>query len=281
MAGGGGPGGAGGGVCAGERLLLTNCTIAANSGGKGGVGGFSYYYNTSNGGNGGGIYSYSTNEAIVACTVASNSVGLGGYGTNGIGGGICSAAVGGPVLLDDIVTLNIGDSPDVAGAFQSLGDNLIGATNGSSGFSAPGDLVGSTNLLLNPKLGPLADNGGPTLTMALLPGSPAIDAGSAVGGPATDQRGVPRPQGPSVDIGAFEFQYPQFAPATIENGKNCRLKLVELEPNQAFTVQASFDLVNWFAVTNFMASSNGVFECVDPIPGDAQLRFYRLKSGVP
>lgn len=53
-------------------------------------------------------------------------------------------------------------------------------------------------------LGPLADNGGPTRTQALLAGSPAIDAGSATGAPATDQRGLPRVG--AVDIGAYELQ---------------------------------------------------------------------------
>jgi hypothetical protein len=57
----------------------------------------------------------------------------------------------------------------------------------------------------DPKLGPLADNGGPTLTMALLPGSPAIDAGNTSLAPATDQRGFPRPAGLAADIGAFEY----------------------------------------------------------------------------
>ena len=57
-------------------------------------------------------------------------------------------------------------------------------------------------------LGPLANNGGPTFTQALLPGSPAINAGVAVPGVTTDQRGVSRPQGTAPDIGAFELQMP-------------------------------------------------------------------------
>ena len=57
----------------------------------------------------------------------------------------------------------------------------------------------------DPMLGPLADNGGPTQTMALLPGSPAIDA-AVCPPPETDQRGVTRPQGPLCDIGAYEVQ---------------------------------------------------------------------------
>ena len=52
--------------------------------------------------------------------------------------------------------------------------------------------------------GPLAENGGPTLTHALLAGSPAINAGDDSACPATDQRGVARPQGPHCDIGSVE-----------------------------------------------------------------------------
>ena len=52
----------------------------------------------------------------------------------------------------------------------------------------------------------LANNGGPTLTHALLAGSPAIDAADNAVCPATDQRGVARPQGPGCDIGAFELE---------------------------------------------------------------------------
>jgi beta-glucanase (GH16 family) len=66
---------------------------------------------------------------------------------------------------------------------------------------AAADLVG-----VDPMLGPLADNGGPTLTHALLAGSPAIDAADGAASPATDQRGVARPQGAGFDIGAFELE---------------------------------------------------------------------------
>src|SRR5690606_23632283 len=63
---------------------------------------------------------------------------------------------------------------------------------------------GGGNLDQNPLLGPLADNGGDTLTHALLSGSPATDTGGAAVCPATDQRGAPRPQGAGCDIGAYE-----------------------------------------------------------------------------
>jgi hypothetical protein len=63
---------------------------------------------------------------------------------------------------------------------------------------------------VDPKLGALADNGGPTQTRELLPGSPAIDAvvASGAGCPATDQRGVSRPNGAACDIGAYEHAPP-------------------------------------------------------------------------
>ena len=70
------------------------------------------------------------------------------------------------------------------------------------------DFSGEGNITADPKLGTLADNGGPTKTCALLPGSSAINKGNNDGAPQTDQRGVKRPQpkGGIVDIGAFEAE---------------------------------------------------------------------------
>ncbi len=85
--------------------------------------------------------------------------------------------------------------------------NLIGANGnaGISGFSlGASDIVPSPGVLITDILAPLADNGGPTLTHALVTGSPAIDATPLPGCPAEDQRGVSRPQGTLCDIGAFE-----------------------------------------------------------------------------
>ena len=70
----------------------------------------------------------------------------------------------------------------------------------SCGSTRAGDRAG-----VDPQLGPLADNGGPTDTIALMAGSPAIDAGAAC--PATDQRGLTRAQGTTCDAGAFESAF--------------------------------------------------------------------------
>src|SRR5262249_12782535 len=76
------------------------------------------------------------------------------------------------------------------GTVTSNGHNLLGNTTDATGFTGTGDLTG-----LNPMLAALADNGGPTRTMKLLPGSPAIDAGVAAGA-TFDQRGKPRYEHP-------------------------------------------------------------------------------------
>jgi hypothetical protein len=78
------------------------------------------------------------------------------------------------------------------------GYNLDSGT--SCSFATENNSLSSTN----PMLGPLADNGGPTKTHALLEGSPTIDKGNSFGATA-DQRSVSRPLGPASDIGSFEF----------------------------------------------------------------------------
>jgi hypothetical protein len=101
----------------------------------------------------------------------------------------------------------------VVGIFESQGHNLIGV-GGGIGFvnGVNGDLVGTFLDPLDPKLGPLANNGGPTQTQALLAGSPTIDRGDNTDLLPTDQRGAGFPRIKDgnadgiarVDIGAFE-----------------------------------------------------------------------------
>jgi hypothetical protein len=102
----------------------------------------------------------------------------------------------------------LSDNLNLAGTLQncsgtlptSEGHNLEdGDTCGLNSVTGDGDLINT-----NPLLGPLADNGGPTRTHALLEDSPAIDMADDVDCPALDQRGTPRPRGDACDIGSFE-----------------------------------------------------------------------------
>ncbi len=192
--------GAGGGVENSGTLLITNTTIAENGvSGQNGVGG--------------GIDDEGT-LTTVNTTIAENSVTAGGSG-----GGF-KLGKGSATLVNTIVALNtagISQASDIAlGSFgisvsSSSANNLIG-TGGAGGLTSGtnGNQVG----VANPGLASsLANNGGPTLTIALLSGSPAIDAGSTtVSGvtvPTTDQRGALRGPaglhaGPTVDLGAYE-----------------------------------------------------------------------------
>ena len=97
---------------------------------------------------------------------------------------------------------------DVSGIFTSNGYNLIGSSTGSTGFDETiGDLVGTSDNPIDPRLAPLDFNGGSTQNFALLPDSPAIDAGDPTildTDPTTDQRGLSRVSNGRADIGAFE-----------------------------------------------------------------------------
>ncbi len=120
---------------------------------------------------------------------------------------------------------SISESPDISGTFISYGFNLIGIKDGSTGFTLTTDKKGTVASPLNPKfdLKGLRNNGGPTQTIALQTGSPAIDKGtnaSLIGTLTTDQRGAGYPRkfdntsvpnatgGNGTDIGAFERQGP-------------------------------------------------------------------------
>jgi uncharacterized repeat protein (TIGR01451 family) len=106
----------------------------------------------------------------------------------------------GEVSLRNTIIANNGDSNNFVltpgSVFTSLGNNLSNQWNGMA--------IQSSDLTADPRLGPLANNGGSTLSHVLLTGSVAIDAGHSATCPATDQRGVLRPQGTGCDIGALE-----------------------------------------------------------------------------
>ena len=154
---------------------IINCTIGAN--GTAGLGG--------------GIYfdaSGSADLTIINVTIAFNAADQ--------GGGIYHTSDGDLHIGNTIVAKNTATTagPDVFGGVDDLGSNLVTDTSGSTGF---GSVISS-----DPKLSPLANNGGPTKTYALLRGSPAIDAADSASAPKFDQRGILR--GSRPDIGAYE-----------------------------------------------------------------------------
>jgi hypothetical protein len=122
---------------------------------------------------------------------------------------------------------------DVDGPVLSLGYNLVGQADGSTGW-VDTDLQGTSDHPLDPVLGPLQDNGGPTFTHALLVGSPALDAGDPTVFNTVDQRGTVRGFfARPTDIGAFEAgettQFRLVAPASVMAGKPFDLTVVALD----------------------------------------------------
>jgi hypothetical protein len=160
---------------------------------------------------GGGVTATAGATVTIAnSTIANNSTGWDGGAVEYL-----RPAFGSYLSLFDTIVANnsaTDQGPDAAGALTSQGHNLIGIGDAASGFD-PSDLAGSGDQPLDPVLGPLQDNGGPTLTMALLPGSPAVDAGDNTNAPDFDQRGpgFDRIVGGTIDIGAYEAQ---IGPAT-------------------------------------------------------------------
>jgi hypothetical protein len=204
----------GGGIRNEGTLTIENSTISGNSARVGAgvsnpAGGALTIENSTITGNpavsGGGVHN-NGNLAIKNSTFTAN--------TAAHGGGIFISANAPTTLENSIVALNTATyNPDIQGVVTSASHNLIGNA-GSSGIT---DGVNSNIVNPNPglELDPdgkpkLADNGGPSRTIALTAGSPAIDAASGAISPATDQRGVPRPQGTAHDIGAYEYDYPVF-----------------------------------------------------------------------
>ncbi len=115
-------------------------------------------------------------------------------------------------LSNSIVANTTSNDPatvsDVSGAIKSLGHNLIGKKDHGTGWISS-DLTGTIAHPLDAKISPLGNYGGPTPTQYLLPGSPALNAGSVSlipAGVTMDQRGFNRVVGGKVDIGAFQSQ---------------------------------------------------------------------------
>ena len=216
----------GGGIfCKTGGLAMKRCTLSNNISSDGGAGLFTsalapsqienstFDGNRAVGGFGGGILAEGE-VTLTACTLTR------GY-AHRAGGGIAALGYQGTLITLRNCIVSGNEHADVCGSghrsvpgIVSGGYNLVGTLfyNPDLVNGTRGDLVGFTD----PKLSPLKDNGGPTPTMALRRGSPALDRGLSFG-LATDQRGfartvdhpflgVPRGSGDETDIGAFELQ---------------------------------------------------------------------------
>lgn len=190
-------------------------------------------FNQNSAGQGGAIYNNTGGLIIRSCTIVGNSASIPIGGGGNLGGGVVAinGTNGQTQMENTIVVGNVsaGTAPDVAGAINSLGHNLLGSTDNTGGLFGPDDQNGIT--LAQANLDALNDNGGFTPTMRPKPGSFAIDKGKlttdASGQPANvDQRGAARqadrpesnaPGGDGSDIGAVELGAPQTGPTFTVN----------------------------------------------------------------
>lgn len=267
-------GGSDGGIAAGGALgasngivSLVNCTLSGNQA-RGGSGASANRYGGRGGdGFGGGVFVRGAEVSFANCTVFQNQAigGDGGWGSiiNGSSGMGLGAGVYGP----DGANLSNTLMQDSRGALASLGHNLLESTNGFLAI-LPSDLVDPD---LSRGLGPLQDNGGSTLTHALLGNSHAIDGGSLDGTPVRDQRGVIRPAGAACDIGAYEFV--GASRAALTEGNHVQVDFL-IWTNQSFPVQATVDLIHWDTVGTIPPSSTGQTSFQDT--ADLKQRFFRL-----
>lgn len=262
-------------------------TVYGGPGGPGGQGGPSY---------GGSIYNVHGNFSAINATFANGSA-LGGaagiagqagaFGTGNMGpgsagsafGGNLAHAVGGFALKNCIV------------ANPMAGGNYWGGTISDSGHNLSSDVtvsfINSTSFTnTNPNLGSLADNGGTTLTVALLFASPAIRAGDSSGAPSTDQRGQSR-KALQIDIGAFETaEIPSGLPSLLAGwplpgSAAFRLTFTNI-PGTSFSVWSSTNLLlqsnNWSFLGFAREIAPGQFQFNDPGSSNRPQEFYRVQS---
>lgn len=302
--GGGGTGGSGGGLYCPGFFQSIACTFTANAagiggnGGQGGRGGSSLGTqgeaggqggsggNGGSGGGGGGATTWGSSslQNVLAAQNASAAGGLAGVGgAGGIGRPSGSSGYPGSGGLD-------GSGPDLLGSFTSNGHNLIGLADGNSGFTdgVLGDIVGS-GTPLNPLVGPLANNGGPTFTCALLAGSPALDTGDdtildAPFGLTIDQRGLSRKSGSHVDIGALEVQWasnPICVAACISATDGAVQMTLTNIPGASLTILAatnpSLPVSTWTVLGPMFEVAPGQFQFIDPASTNLPQRIYRVR----
>jgi CSLREA domain-containing protein len=222
-------GGFGAGLCMTTgTVTVSNSTFSRNTTGNGGngsgVAGMP-------GGDGGGISASAGNLTLNNVTISENATGSGGTGTpagaGGSGGGI-SRAVAIVNLRNTVIANNTvaagGANPDCSGALTSQGFNILKNGTGCTGLTegSNNDRVGVDPML---DAAGLADNGGPTQTITLLTGSPAIDTGDNALCETVDQRGQARPTDgdrngtATCDRGALEITF--CGDLVVQSGEGC------------------------------------------------------------
>jgi hypothetical protein len=241
-----GSGGIGGGIVNFGKLTMNGSTLSANSTGRGGFGAAGGHPTGSGsngsasaggfGGSGGGLYlDSSSSTTLTDDTITANAASAGGTGPGGTGGGGDGGGVwhfDGLFQLSFVTVTNNSAARSTGGIDNDFGTVTEANSIISSNTAGPGQTLNCTtgqvtdegnNVVFgdnscpgtngDPKLGALTPaNGGPAPTMALQPGSAAIDRVPIMQCPVTtDQRGVSRPQGSACDAGAYEVAAPNVA----------------------------------------------------------------------
>jgi hypothetical protein len=247
------------------ELMIVNCTLANNSA-RGGTS--SPMPEQLAGGNepaGGAIYSAGGTGSLLNVTVANNQAVPGESRLPAFGSSIAVAS--GRVAVTNTILLVETSQTNIWGTIVDGGHNI--SSDASAGFTARGSRNNT-----DPLLGPLADNGGPTLTMALLPGSPAIDSGDGSICLPSDQRGVSRPQGLRCDIGAFELQ-----PAFVVYYASSKVKIeYRTLPERRHRLVVSTDLIEWTPLVEATSYANGVVLFEDAGSAGKEWQFYKVQS---
>lgn len=192
----------------GTDLTLVRSTVSGNTSNTFGVaysigGGNLTIVNSTIADNAGGGVEFLDGSCVIRSTTITGNDGL-GYSGGAYAFGTTPITITNSIVAGQVNALY---GADVIGGFTSAGHNLIGSFDptGATGFAAGvnGDQVGTPGAPIDPLVGPLGDNGGPTFTRIPLAGSPAVDAGDQVVFEPTDQRGVVRTAG-TVNIGSVE-----------------------------------------------------------------------------
>jgi sugar lactone lactonase YvrE len=211
----------------------------------------------------GGAAIYSSNSlTLVNCTIASNAI-------------ISAANTAAAITIETNAVAQLSScllsgnlQGNLAGSIVDHGFNL------SSDHSVLLSATGSRNDV-DPKLGDFGDHGGGVPTLALLPGSPAIDAITSGPCPDTDQRGVPRPIGAGCDIGAFEFESVPAPILSLDLSGMFRVQEV-LQPASDYQIDVSTNLIDWTLFSTIRTGNLGILKFTDTTVTNVPYQFYRV-----